>query len=339
MATKRGSKRYPRRNPSPLDNPAFVRWFGDSKVKVRGVPLVVYHGTPDGRGLFRDGFRRSPTRGDVFFATDNYAMAASYADAHRAWDYQNAEPGVVPLYLSIQNPLVTDWGGKVWKGTERWIERARAEGHDGLIVHNVLDYYNDNLGRGRTKPATVFAFFSSSQAKSAAAGAVPQSGIGAERGKPIQGSGPNVGAFDPSDPSITQNPRVPAAISALLPRMVVVAQKVYDEWAQDEEGYDEELGAGGICQDIADDICGVLASEGLDCSPVSASVGEQHVWVVVKLEGADAGVWSIDIPPDVYETGGGYTWRKRPGVAFEAAHIVVARESPDPSDFERFMDE
>ena len=31
---------------SPLDNPAFRRWFGDSKVvDERGEPLVVYHGT------------------------------------------------------------------------------------------------------------------------------------------------------------------------------------------------------------------------------------------------------------------------------------------------------
>lgn len=144
---------------------------------------------------------------------------------------------------------------------------------------------------------------------------------------------------------------IPPQIRALLPDLVVVAQEAYDRWGQDEEGYDEELGTSGICQDIAEELAGVLNGHGIDASTVSAQVGEQHVWVVAKIDesavdedgdkepGPYDGVWSIDIPPSVYERGGGYTWRKIRGVKFDSGHVVVTRESPDPSDFERYMED
>ena len=79
----------------------FYKWFGDSKaVDKQGRPLVVYHGAPDVRGIFDGGFRPSFTRGAVFFASDEERVANTYADANRAFDYQNAEDNVVPLYLN-----------------------------------------------------------------------------------------------------------------------------------------------------------------------------------------------------------------------------------------------
>jgi len=191
---------------SITDSEAFRRWFSGSVVKdwskPGAPPKVVYHGTPDARGLFSTGFQRSTMRGDTFFATDNLTMAASYADSHRAMDYQNAEPGVIPLYLSIQNPLILDWGGKVWRGTESWIAKAQKGGHDGFIAWDVLDYYNDNGGRGRTTPGTLYVWFRPGQAKSAATGPILESGIGAVRGHAITGSGPNRGTFDPDDANL-----------------------------------------------------------------------------------------------------------------------------------------
>lgn len=140
----------------------------------------------------------------------------------------------------------------------------------------------------------------------------------------------------------------PAEIVELLPQIAAAAQNVYDDWEQDEYGADAEGCVGGICHLIADEICGVLGAAGIECSPISATVGEQHVWVVAKVgdvdengdvERHDAGVWSIDIPPHVYESGAAYTWTKLPGVQFRDDDIVVYQESPDPSDFERYMDE
>lgn len=188
------------------ESAAFQRWFGDSKVvDKRGAPLIAYHGSSDAGGLFEGTFR-SITRGSTFFATDSYPMALSYADAHRSFDFQAAEPGVVPLYLSIQRPLLVDWGGKRWRGTEAWVEKAREGGHDGLIITNVLDFYGkeDNERRG-AKPGTVYVWFNPAQSKSAATGPLRQEGRGAIRGEFIRGSGPNNGNFSADDPSIVRN--------------------------------------------------------------------------------------------------------------------------------------
>lgn len=124
-----------------------------------------------------------------------------------------------------------------------------------------------------------------------------------------------------------------AFVKSLMPLFVAAAQKVYDEWEQDEEGVDEVLGTGGICQDIASGIAGVLSSHGIDCSEVSQSIGEQHVYVICKLQ---EGVYEIDIPPYSYETGGGYTWQKIPGVVFDESYVVVHRLSSDPNEFEQY---
>lgn len=127
-----------------------------------------------------------------------------------------------------------------------------------------------------------------------------------------------------------------ASLKTLRPQIAAAAQRVYNDWAQDEEGFDEELGEGGICHLIADEVAGLLSQEGFDAATVSAQVGDQHVWVVVKT---DSGVYLVDIPPSVYETGGGYRWRKRPGVEFAVDDVVIERESSDPDDFERFLED
>jgi len=180
---------------------AFRRWFGESKVvDANGDPLVVYHGAPDAAAIYRDGFRRSYTRGEVFFASSSEAVARTYASAHRAADYQNADPGVIPLYLSIQSPLEIDAKGAVWRETEKHIDRARKGGHDGVIIRNSRDEY---ATRDKSaKLSTVFVWFAPPQAKSAAKGTVMQSGEGAVRGEAIRGSGPNNGAFDPKNANI-----------------------------------------------------------------------------------------------------------------------------------------
>ena len=48
----------------------------------------------------------------------------------------------------------------------------------------------------------------------------------------------------------------------LKPLFVQAAQKEYDDWAQDEDGMDEVLGTGGICQDIAEKIASILSQHG-----------------------------------------------------------------------------
>lgn len=123
-------------------------------------------------------------------------------------------------------------------------------------------------------------------------------------------------------------------ISSLKGDLAKAAQRVYDEWEQDEEGNCDWLGMGGICQDIADAMAEVLTDNGIECSPVSQSVGEQHVYVIAKT---DDGVFEVDIPPRLYETGGGYCWKKIPGVRFDERYVIVSIISTDPEEFDQYI--
>lgn len=163
---------------------AFKRWFGDSVVtengKTGGKPLVVYHGSPDARFMQEDATFRSikdrygerQGKGAFWFAKD-LGTASSYADDRRAFDYQNAESGIVGAYLKMENPLVVDGGGKEWREAQQRgktgdvIEAAQAAGNDGVIILNVRDDY---LGYGRGKSARTtdtYVVFNSRQIKSA----------------------------------------------------------------------------------------------------------------------------------------------------------------------------
>ena len=126
------------------------------------------------------------------------------------------------------------------------------------------------------------------------------------------------------------------AIHQAIPNLAKIAQKEYDTWEVDENGQDPELGEGGICQDIADGIASHLAEMGIDAAPVTAQVGEQHVFVLAKLHD---GVYEVDIPPSVYETGGGYNWKKIPGVKFTRNHFVINKVSENPDDFDEMTGE
>lgn len=124
-------------------------------------------------------------------------------------------------------------------------------------------------------------------------------------------------------------------IEQLRPQLAKAAQEVYDTWEQNDDGFDEELGYGGICQDIADAMANVLAHEGFDLTIVdSQGVGEQHVWIVVKT---DEGVFSVDIPPYVYETGGGFNWKKKHEVEIDPSDVELYHISVDPNDFNDYI--
>lgn len=107
-------------------------------------------------------------------------------------------------------------------------------------------------------------------------------------------------------------------IEKLKPKFAKAAQKVYDEWEVDEDGYDAEVGVGGICHLIADAILEEIPG---DFEAVSISSDhEVHVWVALL---AEEGIYQIDIPHGLYETGGGYNWTKIPDVQFESSDIII----------------
>jgi len=116
-------------------------------------------------------------------------------------------------------------------------------------------------------------------------------------------------------------------VKQVLPQLIKAAQQVYDEWQQDDEGYDEELGHGGICQDIAEAISGVLSDYGIETAVVDNNgMGDQHVWTVAQL---NDGIYEIDIPPHLYERGSGYTWKKIPNVRFDETFIHMSKMPPE----------
>ena len=96
------------------------------------------------------------------------------------------------------------------------------------------------------------------------------------------------------------------------------AQRVYDNWKQDEDGLDEELGSGGICDQIS-----AAIAELIDCDTIEAGHdGDDHAWVIATDWVSEA--YEIDIHPSHYEQGGGYSWAKIPGVRFTGEMISIS---------------
>ena len=179
------------------DSKAFKDWFGDSKVvNEDGSPMVVYHGSPDVRGIINGGFSDNyRSRKGQYFFTDSMRTANTYArDDKGIADYQNAEPHVLELYLSIQNPMIIDAKNKHWRETEKYIYEAKEKGHDGIIIKNSKDDYMNNTS---SMPSTVYAVFDPSQAKSAMEGRLRSRIDGIDLGDVS-----NVGTYDPANPDI-----------------------------------------------------------------------------------------------------------------------------------------
>ena len=107
-------------------------------------------------------------------------------------------------------------------------------------------------------------------------------------------------------------------LMSLRPQMAQAAQKVYDSWEGED---DEELGSGGICDEIAQEIAHVIVSKiaGVDIEDGGWD-GDDHAWSIVSLGHERYGA---DIPPHVYEYGGGYHWTKRTNVHFSPHDVEI----------------
>jgi hypothetical protein len=165
------------RNPSSLLHPkraappAFNAWFSGSKVvNERFEPLVVFHGT--GADFARFGLGR----GAIYFTSDP-AVASEYA-CQADVDDGDPAPCVMPVYLSIKNPLTIDeaWaqenldfdGDRDWTILDNVLYEAADAGHDGVILRGVVDYAGmDANGKRLEKAYDQFIAFRSSQIKSA----------------------------------------------------------------------------------------------------------------------------------------------------------------------------
>ena len=121
-------------------------------------------------------------------------------------------------------------------------------------------------------------------------------------------------------------------ISSVKPKIILVAQKIYDLWIQNEN---DELNGGGICHLIADKIADILSDIGIPSVTVSSNY-EQHVYTVSQCSN---GIFEIDIPYSIYEVGGGFTWTKIENVCFTVDDVLVSKLDGDPGNMKNYVDE
>ena len=128
-------------------------------------------------------------------------------------------------------------------------------------------------------------------------------------------------------------------INAIRLKLIDVASKEYDKWNQ-VDGYDEELGSGGICHLIADRMIEILDEEfntvGKEIFATTKNLSDvQHVNVLVALSD---GIYELDLPYWIYETGGGFSWTKKPDVVFETDDIVLYKLDSDLKNIHLYLD-
>lgn len=126
---------------SQTDTPEFKRWFGDSKVvNEDGSPRVVYHGTGANIEQFDNskaarGMDKN-TRGVPWFSTAPEVASgfAGWQDGSTVGGVKLGNANVLPVYLSIQNPLVDTKGDYARSGglTKADVAELEAEGYDGI---------------------------------------------------------------------------------------------------------------------------------------------------------------------------------------------------------------
>lgn len=110
-------------------------------------------------------------------------------------------------------------------------------------------------------------------------------------------------------------------LSRLRPLMAQAAQLIYDQWDQSGEEGDLQSGFGGICDEISRAIGGVIVENIPDVDITDGGQeGDDHAYLIAYN---DTEAFAVDIPPNVYETGGGYSWQKVQGVRFQPNHVLI----------------
>ena len=102
-------------------------------------------------------------------------------------------------------------------------------------------------------------------------------------------------------------------LNKLRSEFAAAAQAIYDSWEDDDSG--------GICDEIANEISSIIATNivNVDIEDYGHD-GDDHAAVVVS-RGEEAYV--VDIPASSYEKGGGYSWKKLPDVTFTENDVSI----------------
>lgn len=108
---------------------------------------------------------------------------------------------------------------------------------------------------------------------------------------------------------------------SLRSKIIEAAQKILDEWLQDDEGIDEVLGAGGVCDQISNAIMYIVGQHIPSVNFTNGGQeGDNHAYPIIYN---DERAFIVDIPHYVYEKGGGYSWKKIPNVILKENDVVI----------------
>jgi len=116
--------------------------------------------------------------------------------------------------------------------------------------------------------------------------------------------------------------RLIQSIKALRVQLAQAAQGVYNEWEQDEDGYDEIYGGGGICDDVAEAMVNVIHNNTEFGAFHLYNEYECHTSIYV-YDSTTKECYNVDISPYHYENGTAYTWKKIPDVQFIPNMITI----------------
>lgn len=116
-------------------------------------------------------------------------------------------------------------------------------------------------------------------------------------------------------------------LEALRPQLAQAANKIIEEWTQDDEGMDDMVGTGGVCDEVSQAMGSVIPWD----THEGGAEGDDHSWLIV-VRGEE--VVGVDIPPGVYETGGGYNWTKLEDHRVEPHHVEIFEMDIPASEFE-----
>lgn len=126
-----------------MDNPAFVKWFGGSKIiDASGEPAIAYHGTADNIREFQQDHPNAKDSGWLgrgFYFWNEPKLAGDYATM-KAGD----APNVIPAYLKLENPYVATLADKERlmlasrrdpEASANFTADLQSKGHDGVILN------------------------------------------------------------------------------------------------------------------------------------------------------------------------------------------------------------
>jgi hypothetical protein len=119
-----------------------------------------------------------------------------------------------------------------------------------------------------------------------------------------------------------------------------IAQREYDLWGEAELGdrisFLDRYAGGGICHIIAERIADHINKNRDLVAATVSSDREQHVYVAVRMGGVESenfDVYTVDIPWDVYEEGGGFQWTRLPDVEITDYDVEIRGMVMDESEW------